>query len=68
MGPVRCHVEQLDGFSAHADRAELLQWLDQFEPAPGRTFVVHGEPPATDDLAATLRLRHWSHVEVPEYL
>ncbi|MDO7852439.1 MBL fold metallo-hydrolase RNA specificity domain-containing protein [Hymenobacter convexus] len=66
--PVRCHVEHLDGFSAHADRQELLRWLDQFQAPPQRTFVVHGEPPAAEDLAATLRQRHWPCVEVPEYL
>ncbi|MBJ6111634.1 MBL fold metallo-hydrolase [Hymenobacter sp. BT523] len=65
--PVRCHVEHLDGFSAHADRQELLRWLDQLQP-PQRTFVVHGEPPAAENLAATLRQRHWPQVEVPEYL
>ncbi|MCI1188623.1 MBL fold metallo-hydrolase [Hymenobacter sp. DH14] len=66
--PVRCQVEHLDGFSAHADRQDLLRWLDQFQPPPQRTFVVHGEPPAAEDLAATLRQRHWSNVVVPEYL
>jgi metallo-beta-lactamase family protein len=65
---VRCHVEHLDGFSAHADRTELLRWLDQFQPPPQRTFVVHGEPPAAESLAATLRERHWPGVEVPDYL
>ena len=68
MVPVRCHVEHLDGFSAHADRHDLLRWLDQFQPPLPRTFVVHGEPPAAEDLAATLRKRHWSNVKVPEYL
>ncbi|UOQ96507.1 MBL fold metallo-hydrolase [Hymenobacter sp. 5317J-9] len=66
--PVRCRVEHLDGFSAHADRQELLRWLDQFQAPPQRTFVVHGEPPAAESLAATLRQRHWPQVEVPEYL
>jgi len=68
MVPVRCHVEHLDGFSAYADRQDLLRWLDQFQPPPQRTFVVHGEPPAAEDLAATLRQRHWPNVAVPEYL
>jgi metallo-beta-lactamase family protein len=68
MVPVRCHIEHLDGFSAHADRSELLRWLDQFQAPPQRTFVVHGEPPAAESLAATLRQRHWPSVAVPEHL
>ncbi|GAB3853930.1 MBL fold metallo-hydrolase [Hymenobacter terrigena] len=66
--PVHCHIEHLDGFSAHADRPELLRWLDQFQAPPQRTFVVHGEAPAAEDLAAALRMRHWPNVGVPEYL
>ncbi|WP_254846476.1 MBL fold metallo-hydrolase RNA specificity domain-containing protein [Hymenobacter sp. CRA2] len=66
--PVRCHVAELDGFSAHADRAELLRWLQGFAQAPKRTFVVHGEPAAAASLAQTLRQeRHWPNVTVPEY-
>ncbi|MBC6990538.1 MBL fold metallo-hydrolase RNA specificity domain-containing protein [Hymenobacter sp. BT491] len=67
--PVRCHVTELDGFSAHADRSELLRWLRGFSQAPKRTFVVHGEPLAAESLAQALRHdRGWSSVIVPEYL
>ena len=55
MVPVRCHVAHLDGFSAHADRSELLRWLGQFQTPPKRTFVVHGEPAPVEALAQTLR-------------
>ncbi|GAA4385876.1 MBL fold metallo-hydrolase [Hymenobacter koreensis] len=66
--PVHCHVEELDGFSAHADRAELLRWLQGFTKAPKRTFIVHGEPAAANSLAEALRKeRGWSSVIVPEY-
>lgn len=67
--PVRCRLEHLDGFSAHADRLELLRWLSNFRQPPKRTFVVHGEPEAADALAAALRLdRSWPAVLVPDYL
>ncbi|TGE26063.1 MBL fold metallo-hydrolase [Hymenobacter aquaticus] len=66
--PVRCHVAELDGFSAHADRTELLRWLQNFEQAPKVTFVVHGEPAAATSLALALRQdRGWPNVVVPEY-
>ena len=29
--PVNAQIEQIDGFSAHADRSELLSWMGSFE-------------------------------------
>jgi len=67
--PVRCHVRQIDGLSAHADKEELLQWTGQFTEAPKRTFVVHGEPESATALANTLYEEHqWQNVFVPDYL
>ncbi len=53
--PVRCHVESLDGFSAHADRNDLLRWLRGFRRAPRMLHVVHGEPDAANALAELVR-------------
>ena len=50
MVPVRAEVSHLAGFSGHADADELMQWLRGFEQAPRQTFVVHGDPVATDAL------------------
>jgi metallo-beta-lactamase family protein len=62
-------VKHLDGFSAHADRSELLHWLGQFQTPPQRTFIVHGEPAPAETLAKTLRdAQGWPNVEVPDYL
>jgi metallo-beta-lactamase family protein len=55
MVPVRAEVSQLEGFSGHADRAELLAWLRLMPVAPVQTFVVHGEPDASDGLRSALR-------------
>jgi metallo-beta-lactamase family protein len=54
---VRAKVEVLDGFSAHADRDEILKWLGGFEQPPHRTYLVHGEPKAAEALADTLGKR-----------
>ncbi|HEX5589491.1 MAG TPA: MBL fold metallo-hydrolase [Candidatus Limnocylindrales bacterium] len=51
---VRCRVVSIDGFSAHADESELLDWLGKFgagrKPGdagyPRRVFLVHGDPDA----------------------
>jgi metallo-beta-lactamase family protein len=50
--PVNASVTQLDGFSAHADADELLDWMRRLHRLPQQVYVVHGEPDAAD------RLRH----------
>ncbi len=40
---VQARVVQIHGFSAHADRDELLGWLTSLKKAPRKVFVVHGE-------------------------
>ncbi len=55
MVPVRAEIEQLQGFSGHADRGELLAWLRQLKQPPQQTFVVHGEPDAADTLRASIQ-------------
>ena len=39
--PVRAKLYTINGFSAHADRDELLAWHQAIKPA--RTILVHGE-------------------------
>lgn len=59
--PVRAHVGVIHGLSAHADRRELLRWLDGFKSPPKHTHIVHGEPDASQVLAETLRSdRGWT--------
>lgn len=56
--PLRARVEVLDGYSAHADRTDLHRWLDAVRatsPRLQRVCLVHGEPPAMDALATSLR-------------
>jgi len=67
--PVRAAVHYLQGFSGHADRRELLQWLRAMPgPAPARTFVVHGEAEASDALRQSIeRELAWPQVRVPQY-
>jgi metallo-beta-lactamase family protein len=49
---VRARVHTINGFSAHADQAELLGWHAQSRAT--RTFLVHGEEPAMLALAQRL--------------
>lgn len=48
--PIRCEVAQVDGFSAHADAAELVAWLGSSPERPRRVLLNHGEPAAADGL------------------
>ncbi|MBX7043999.1 MAG: MBL fold metallo-hydrolase [Ignavibacteria bacterium] len=65
--PVRARVYNVKGLSAHADRGELLHWLNGFRRPPMQTFIVHGEPVSSQALADTLVEKGWN-VTVPEYL
>jgi metallo-beta-lactamase family protein len=63
----RAEVHVLNGFSAHADRGELLDWFDRMRgPSPERVFVVHGEVESSMALAEAFKEREVAHVLVPE--
>ena len=65
--PVRADVRFVDGFSAHADEAELLRWLGGLERRPERLFLVHGEPEAATSLAGAIRAQLGWEAEIPQY-
>lgn len=55
--PLRAQVEVLNGYSAHADRTELLRWLDGVKahtPELRDVYLVHGETEAQDAFAQRL--------------
>jgi metallo-beta-lactamase family protein len=57
----------MNGFSAHADRDELLNWFDASQsPDLEQVFVVHGEVESSMALAEAIRERGVPHVQVPE--
>ena len=59
--PVRARIYTINGFSAHADQAELLAW--QKQTSAKRTFLVHGEEDPMKQFAAHLAD---TRVEMPE--
>jgi metallo-beta-lactamase family protein len=64
--PVRAHIVQLDGLSAHADYAELLAWLRESRLSPRGVFVTHGEPAASDAFRRRLHETFGWNARVPE--
>lgn len=65
--PVRCRVEKIDSFSAHADWKAVLRWLSGLKTAPKRIFTTHGEPDAAAAMAGHIRDEFGWTVEVPTY-
>ncbi|MDY0397734.1 MAG: MBL fold metallo-hydrolase [Desulfuromonas thiophila] len=51
---VHARVEVLTGFSGHADRDGLVEFVRVMEKKPHRTFIVHGEAESSANLAKTL--------------
>jgi metallo-beta-lactamase family protein len=61
--PVRATIYTINGFSAHADQAELLAWHRR-AGSPARTFLVHGEEDVMEVFAGLLRD---TEVEIPVF-
>jgi len=64
---VKARVEQICGFSGHADRAALMQWLGYFQTPPERLFLTHGEEEGSLAMARQIREQLGWDVTVPEY-
>jgi metallo-beta-lactamase family protein len=65
--PVRARVSQIRGFSGHADADGVLAWLRHLRKAPHHTFVVHGEPEASDTLRLRIKDELGWRVRVPQH-
>ncbi|HUT80970.1 MAG TPA: MBL fold metallo-hydrolase RNA specificity domain-containing protein [Candidatus Bathyarchaeia archaeon] len=64
---INAYVEQIRGFSAHADKNELKLHIEKINKKPLKTFVIHGEAEQSLTFAADLRntLKIWARV--PDY-
>ncbi len=65
--PVRCGVERIGGFSAHADWGEVLRWLEGLPAPPRRAFTTHGEPEAARAMCGHIIERYGWKVDPPAY-
>jgi metallo-beta-lactamase family protein len=66
--PVRSQVVTLGNLSAHADYAEIVDWLRPFRAAPRQVFLTHGDANASDALRVHVRDALGWDCMVPEYL
>jgi metallo-beta-lactamase family protein len=64
---IKAQVENISGFSAHADYNEILAWLIGFNRPPIKTFLVHGEPDASASLAEKITDKLGWNVVIPKF-
>jgi metallo-beta-lactamase family protein len=64
---VRAEIQDLKGFSGHADRGELLRWCRAIPNAPERVAVVHGEAAAAKVFRQTLESELKWNAWCPQY-
>jgi metallo-beta-lactamase family protein len=67
MYRVRAEIEQIHGFSGHADRGALLRWLGELNDPPKRLFLTHGEEDVSLNFARQIESEWNWPVHVPEY-
>ena len=65
---VRARVQRAEGYSAHADRTELLDWAARIQSQGDlkRVFLVHGEEEGLTALSEGLREQGVPQVDIPE--
>ncbi len=67
MYQVKAKVVKVQGFSAHADRKEMLDWLRNIKNPPKCVFLVHGEKDVCENFRQYLIEETGWNVKVPEY-
>ncbi len=51
---VKAEIHNLEGFSGHADRDDLMEWIGGFKEKPKKVFLVHGEADSKNELATLI--------------
>ena len=51
---VNARIEMIEGFSGHADRSGLINWMTKFKIKPRKVFIIHGEEPAMSEFAVLI--------------
>ena len=64
---IKAKIVRIHGFSAHADKNELLDWLKELEAPPRGVFVVHGETESAKSFGNFVKEQTGWNIYVPEY-
>ncbi|MEE9115391.1 MAG: beta-CASP ribonuclease aCPSF1 [Thermoplasmata archaeon] len=62
---IRMDVDEVDGFSGHSDRLQLLNYVGTLEPRPEKIIVNHGEEFKCSDLASSLYKKFGMETRAP---
>jgi len=62
---VKASIYTINGFSAHADQAELIEWISFFKDSP-EVFIVHGEEEVSMVFSSLVNERFGLRTYVPE--
>ena len=65
--PVRARITQIHGFSAHADRDELIKWISKLSANPRHVFLTHGEQGSAEEFSKYLHEKTGYQTSVPTY-
>ncbi|MBI2430269.1 MAG: MBL fold metallo-hydrolase [Ignavibacteriales bacterium] len=66
---LNCEVAVMNSFSAHADKNELLHYVQNFDNSVlNNIFLVHGDADQAEKFSASLREKKFKQVNIPERL
>lgn len=63
---VRAEVKVMDSFSAHADKKEILDFIENQKDSVKKLFLVHGELDVQKSFAGYLSENGFDDIEIPE--
>lgn len=64
---LKARIEKISGFSAHADKEELVRWVSSLKTPPRKVFITHGEEKAAMAFREFLSEKTGWECVVPEY-
>jgi KH/beta-lactamase-domain protein len=68
MLPVKMEIHQVDGFSGHSDKNEIMNYFRELSPKPERIVLIHGQRNKSQSLAQALSKRFHVKADVPQNL
>ncbi len=63
---VLADIETMDSFSAHADRQEMMDFIDNQKKGLKKLFLVHGEQPTQEKFRTFLQENGYKKVYIPK--
>lgn len=64
---IKAKIYNIEGFSGHADKNGLMNWLKNFKEKPQKVFIVHGETQSKADFAEEVEKNLGINCMIPSY-